>query len=74
MTNTNKTYRVVAIAPAASSKGAPATCQYGAEFLGDAYGATYATEEEAQAVADRLQASVAKYELPESTEYSVEEA
>lgn len=44
-----------------------------AEVLGDAYGRTYATREEAERVARDMQSEVAAYGLDASTTYDVEE-
>lgn len=43
-----------------------------AEVLGDAYGRTYATEAEAEAVAQELADTIADYGLDPTTTYSVE--
>lgn len=45
-----------------------------AEVLGDAYGRHYATEAEAEAVAEDMQSDLASYDLDPSTTYSVVEA
>ncbi len=42
-----------------------------AEVLGDAYGRTYATEAEAQDVADDLQDAVGEFDLDPTTHYHV---
>lgn len=44
-----------------------------AEILGDAYGVTYATREEAESIAEDMQEEVEDYNLDPSTTYSVDE-
>lgn len=44
-----------------------------AEVLGEAYGHTFATREEAEALASEMQAEVGDYGLDDSTRYTVEE-